>query len=53
MITGDHPSTAVSIARQAGLPTDGSVMTGTELDAMDDAALRVRLADTHVLQGAA
>lgn len=48
MITGDHPSTAVSIARQAGLPTDGSVMSGTELDAMDDAALRVRLADTHV-----
>ncbi len=48
MITGDHPSTAVSIARQAGLPTDGAVMTGVELDALDDAALLVRLADTHV-----
>jgi Ca2+-transporting ATPase len=48
MITGDHPSTAVSIAHQAGLPTDTSVITGSELDAMDDAALRVRLADTHV-----
>ncbi|HNV59300.1 MAG TPA: HAD-IC family P-type ATPase, partial [Rhodoferax sp.] len=48
MITGDHPSTAVSIARQAGLSSDGKVMTGIELDAMDDEALSVRLADTHV-----
>jgi Ca2+-transporting ATPase len=48
MITGDHPSTAVSIARQAGLSSDGTVLTGTELDAMDDEALRMRLADTNV-----
>ena len=48
MITGDHPSTAVSIARQAGLSRDGEVMTGVELDAMDDEALRTRLADTSV-----
>ncbi len=48
MITGDHPSTAVSIARQAGLGGDSAVMTGAELDAMDDEALRIRLADTQV-----
>ena len=48
MITGDHPSTAVSIARQAGLSCDGAVMTGVELDAMDDGVLRERLATTTV-----
>ncbi|MFO1264475.1 MAG: cation-translocating P-type ATPase [Rhodoferax sp.] len=48
MITGDHPSTAVSIAAQAGLGGNGAVLTGTELDTLDDAALRDRLADVHV-----
>jgi Ca2+-transporting ATPase len=48
MITGDHPSTAVSIARQAGFGDVGEVMTGAELDAMDDVALSARLADTSV-----
>jgi Ca2+-transporting ATPase len=48
MITGDHPATALSIARQAGLPADGPVMTGTELAALDDQALASRLANTQV-----
>ena len=48
MITGDHPSTAMSIARQAGLGSEGGVMTGVELDALDGAALSARLADTTV-----
>ena len=48
MITGDHPATAVSIARQAGLSEDGAVVTGPELAAMNDEELRVRLADTQV-----
>jgi Ca2+-transporting ATPase len=48
MITGDHPATAVSIARQAGLPADGRAMTGTELLALSDEALAARLADTHI-----
>ncbi len=39
MITGDHPVTALSIARQAGLPTDGGVMTGQTLAALPTAAL--------------
>jgi P-type Ca2+ transporter type 2C len=48
MITGDHPSTARSIARQAGLTADGAPITGADLETMDDAALAARLADTHI-----
>jgi Ca2+-transporting ATPase len=48
MITGDHPATALSIARQAGLPADGNLMTGPELAALSDDALALRLATTHI-----
>ena len=48
MMTGDHPATAVSIARQAGLNTGAAVITGTELAAMSDDLLAARLADTSV-----
>lgn len=48
MITGDHPKTALSIARQAGLVVDGHAVTGDELDRLDDASLAARLADTNV-----
>ena len=48
MMTGDHPATALSIARQAGLATAGALMTGTELAALGDAELARRLADTTV-----
>lgn len=48
MITGDHPATAISIARQAGLATDGVALTGPEMAAMGDAQLAARLADTLV-----
>ena len=48
MITGDHPATAVSIARQAGLTADGQIMTGAQLTALNDDDLAKRLADTHV-----
>jgi P-type Ca2+ transporter type 2C len=48
MMTGDHPATAVSVARQAGLSTDAPVITGTELAAMSDETLGGRLADTHI-----
>ena len=48
MITGDHPQTALSIARQAGLADTDAYLTGADLDALDEAALSARLAGTHV-----
>lgn len=48
MMTGDHPATAVSIARQAGLSTDAPVITGTELAGLSDEALTERLGETHI-----
>ena len=47
MITGDYAATARAIAANAGL-VDGDVITGPELDAMDDAALSKRLAAVSV-----
>jgi Ca2+-transporting ATPase len=47
MITGDHPATALSVARQAGLG-EGKAMSGAELAALSDAALQARLSDTAV-----
>lgn len=47
MITGDYPATARVIARQAGLRGD-DVLTGEELERLDDAALQVRLASVSV-----
>ncbi len=39
MITGDHPLTAAAIARELGLlKADGRVITGAEVDALDDTA---------------
>ncbi|MFO1324224.1 MAG: cation-translocating P-type ATPase [Burkholderiales bacterium] len=37
MITGDHPTTAEAVARDIGLMRTGRVVTGRELDALDDA----------------
>ncbi len=51
MITGDYPATARVIAAQAGLRSDsadGDVLTGKELDQLDDAALRERLRQVHI-----
>ena len=39
MITGDHPGTASTIARQAGIEGTGGVLTGTDIGSMDDARL--------------
>jgi len=43
MITGDHPETALNIARQIGLRSAGGAMTGAELDGLDDRQLQARL----------
>ena len=47
MITGDHPATALAIARQAGIPSDGA-LSGTEIANLDDAGLASRLTQTNV-----
>ena len=36
MITGDHPLTALAVARELGLLKTGRVVTGAELEAMSD-----------------
>jgi Ca2+-transporting ATPase len=43
MMTGDHPATAQAIAREVGLSERAEVITGPEIDALDDDALRLRL----------
>jgi Ca2+-transporting ATPase len=48
MITGDYPSTAQSIARQAGLADSTKVITGPELDAMSNAELAARINDVQL-----
>ncbi len=48
VVTGDHPTTAAAIARAAGLTGEG-ILTGPELDAMDDETLRASLASLHVV----
>ena len=36
MITGDHPLTAKAVARELGMLKTGRVVTGAELDEIDD-----------------
>jgi magnesium-transporting ATPase (P-type) len=48
MITGDHAATAGAIARQVGLRGAGTVVTGAELDLLDDAALQARAREGDV-----
>jgi cation-transporting ATPase I len=47
MLTGDHPITAESIGAELGL-LDGEVLTGGQIDAVDDAELVTRVARTSV-----
>jgi Ca2+-transporting ATPase len=47
MITGDHPATAMAIARQAGIDSD-AIITGAELETMSEAHLRERIAHVAV-----
>jgi len=48
MITGDHAVTAREIARQLGLADDPHVMTGQDLDQLDDEVLQQVVMDTTV-----
>ncbi|MFP5304925.1 MAG: cation-translocating P-type ATPase [Gammaproteobacteria bacterium] len=47
MLTGDHPMTAQAIAEDVGLDA-GAVLTGAELEALDDDALAERVAEVGV-----
>jgi Ca2+-transporting ATPase len=49
MITGDYPATAQSIARQIGLRNTDEIITGSELERMDEAELQHRLARADIL----
>ena len=48
MITGDHAGTATAIARQVGLQNPHTVLTGADLDGMDDATLKEAVVDTDI-----
>jgi cation-transporting ATPase I len=48
MVTGDHPSTAEGIAAELGILNGHRVMTGGELEQLDDAALAAVLTDVSV-----
>ena len=48
MLTGDHPATAMAIAGEVGLSERPDVITGAEIDTLDDQALRKRLRHVDV-----
>jgi P-type Ca2+ transporter type 2C len=48
MMTGDHPATAQAIASAVGLDASTQVLTGAEIDAMDDTLLQRRLAEVSI-----
>ena len=48
MMTGDHPATAKAIARQVGLRRADAVLTGAEIEALDEATLRQRLEECDI-----
>ncbi|MGZ5495494.1 MAG: cation-translocating P-type ATPase, partial [Candidatus Aminicenantales bacterium] len=47
MVTGDHPLTALTVARRVGIPAD-KVIGGPELDALSDEDLRRTVRDVSV-----
>ncbi|WBY01663.1 HAD-IC family P-type ATPase [Ramlibacter tataouinensis] len=48
MITGDHAATALAIARQAGIETAAGVLTGEQIDALDETQLGQAVARVRV-----
>lgn len=48
MITGDHASTALAIGQQIGLKNTDNVLTGADLDQMNDKSLRTAVLATDI-----
>jgi Ca2+-transporting ATPase len=48
VVTGDHPRTAATIAREAGLDAD-TIVTGEQVASWDDERLAAELGDLHVV----
>jgi Ca2+-transporting ATPase len=48
MITGDYPGTAANIAGQIGMRSIDQIITGPELDGMDDERLRDRIRTANI-----
>ena len=48
MITGDYPGTAQNVARQIGLEPADEIITGPELDKMQDAELQRRIDTVNI-----
>jgi cation-transporting ATPase E len=48
IISGDDPETVAALARQAGLGPEIALLAGPQLDALDEASLRIAAADTVV-----
>ncbi len=48
MITGDHASTALAIGQQIGLKNTDKVLTGADLDKMNDESLKIAILVTDI-----
>jgi magnesium-transporting ATPase (P-type) len=48
MITGDHAGTAAAIAKQIGLQNAHSVLTGADIDRLDDLQLKTAVIETDI-----
>lgn len=48
MITGDHRATAAAIGKQIGLENADRVLTGKEIESMDDSSLKTVVLDTNI-----
>lgn len=48
MITGDHPCTAAAVAGKAGIPESRSIMTGRDIEALNDQELAAAIREVRV-----
>ena len=48
IVTGDHPVTALSIARELGIDAERAVMTGSDIEGLSDQALAARVSKVRV-----